>query len=72
MVSGGERLSYNLYRDAACTSIWGDGTGGTATYTNANPANNTAINITVYGQVPAGQDVSAGVYSDTVSAVINF
>ena len=72
MVSGGELLSYNLYRDAAGTSIWGDGTGGTSTLTNANPANNTAINITVYGRVPAGQDVSAGVYSDTVSAVINF
>ena len=72
MVRGGETLSYNLYRDAARTSIWGDGSGGTSTYTNANPPNNAAINITVYGRVPAGQDVSAGNYSDTVSAVINF
>ena len=72
MTRGGESLSYNLYRDAARTSIWGDGTGGTSTYTNANPANNAAINVTVYGRVPAGQDVSAGAYSDTVSAVINF
>ena len=72
MTRGGETLSYNLYRDAARTSIWGDGTGGTSTYTNANPANNMAINITVYGRVPANQDVSAGAYSDTVSAVINF
>ena len=72
MTSGGETLSYNLYRDAARTSIWGDGTGGTSTYTEANPPNNTPIPITVYGRVPAGQDVSAGGYSDTVSAVINF
>ena len=72
MMMGSEVLSYNLYRDAARTSIWGDGTAGTSTYTNANPPNNTAINITVYGRVPAGQDVSAGAYSDTVSAVINF
>jgi spore coat protein U-like protein len=72
MVSGGETLSYNLYRDAARSSIWGDGTAGTSTYTNANPPNNTTISITVYGSVPAGQDVSAGTYSDTVSAVINF
>jgi spore coat protein U-like protein len=72
MVKGAEVLSYNLYRDAACTSVWGDGTGGTSTYTDANPANNSDIVITVYGRVPAGQDVSAGSYSDTVSAVINF
>ena len=72
MTQGAESLGYNLYRDAARTSIWGDGTGGTATYTDNNPPNNTNVNLTVYGRVPAGQDVSAGVYSDTISAVINF
>jgi spore coat protein U-like protein len=72
MIKGGETLSYNLYRDAARTTIWGDGTGGTSTYTNANPPNNADISLTVYGRVPAGQDVSAGAYSDTVAAVINF
>ena len=71
MLKGSEALSYNLYRDAARTTIWGDGSGGTSTYTSANPPN-TPFNLTVYGRVPAGQDVSAGVYSDTVSAVINF
>jgi len=72
MLKGGETLNYNLYRDGARTSIWGDGSGGTSTYTDANPPNNTDMNLTVYGRVPAGQDVSAGTYSDTVSAVINF
>ena len=72
MLKSGEALNYNLFQDAARTSIWGDGSGGTSTYTNANPANNTDINVTVYGRVPIGQDVSAGAYSDTVSAVINF
>lgn len=72
MTNGGETLTYNLYRDASRTTIWGDGTGGTSTYTNANPANNSDIVLTVYGRVPAGQDVSAGGYSDTVAAVINF
>jgi spore coat protein U domain-containing protein, fimbrial subunit CupE1/2/3/6 len=71
MTKGSEALSYNLFSDAARTSIWGDGSGGTSTYTNANPPN-APFNVTVYGRVPAGQDVSAGVYSDTVSAVINF
>jgi spore coat protein U-like protein len=72
MLKGTETLSYNLYRDAARTSIWGDGTGGTSTYTNANPSNNSDIIVTIFGRVPAGQDVTAGSYSDTVSAVINF
>jgi spore coat protein U-like protein len=71
MLKGSEALSYNLYRDAARSSIWGDGTGGTSTYTNANPPNG-PLNVSIYGRVPAGQDVSAGAYSDTVSAVINF
>jgi len=72
MLRGGEALSYNLFRDAARSSIWGDGTGGTSTYTDNNPPNATNITLTVYGRVPAGQDVSAGSYSDTVAAVINF
>jgi spore coat protein U-like protein len=69
---GAETLSYNLYRNAARTNIWGDGTGGTSVYTRANPPNNSNVSLTVYGRIPAQQDVSAGNYTDTVSAVINF
>jgi spore coat protein U domain-containing protein, fimbrial subunit CupE1/2/3/6 len=72
MTRSGETLNYNLYKDAARTTIWGDGTPGTSTYTDNNPPNGTNITVTVYGRVPSGQDVSAGVYSDTVSAVITF
>ncbi|HEU4687590.1 MAG TPA: spore coat U domain-containing protein [Vicinamibacterales bacterium] len=69
---GAEVLNYNLYRNAARTTIWGDGTGGTSVYTNSNPPNNSNVSVTVYGRIPALQDVSAGNYTDTVSAVINF
>jgi spore coat protein U domain-containing protein, fimbrial subunit CupE1/2/3/6 len=69
---GTESLSYNLYLDAAFTSIWGDGGSGTGTYTIGNPPNNTDVNLTVYGRIPAQQDVSAGGYTDTVIATINF
>ncbi len=65
-------LTYNLYRNAGRTNIWGDGTGGTSVYTRANPPNDSNVNLTIYGRIPAQQDVSAGNYSDTVSAVINF
>jgi spore coat protein U-like protein len=72
MTKGAEVLGYNLYRNSARTNIWGDGTSGTAFYTRADPPNNSNVNVTVYGRVPAGQDVSAGTFSDTVTAVINF
>jgi spore coat protein U-like protein len=41
-------------------------------YSRNNPQNNNPVSVTVYGQIPAGQDVSAGTFSDTISATINF
>lgn len=72
MQKGSESLTYNLFVDASRTNIWGDGTSGTSVYSIGNPPNNTNVNLTVYGRVTAGQDVSAGTFSDTVTAVINF
>lgn len=72
MSKGAEVLGYNLYRNAARTNIWGDGSSGTSVYSRANPPNNSNVNLTVYGRLPGGQDVSAGMFSDTVTAVINF
>ena len=72
MKKGAETLTYNLFRDAAFTTVWGDGSGTTGQYQIGNPPNNTDVPLTVYGRVPALQDVSAGSYSDTVIATINF
>ena len=52
--------------------MWGDGSGTTGQYHIKNPPNNTDVPLTVYGRVPALQDVSVGSYSDTVIATINF
>ena len=68
---GTEALNYNLFLDAACTSIWGDGTAPTSFYSDSNPANTTR-NVTIFGRVTAGQDVTAGAYTDTIVATINF
>ena len=66
-------LLYNLYRDAALTQIWGDGGGGTTTYFNHNPQpNDQDIVLPVFGRIPAGQDASVGVYSDTVVVTIEY
>jgi len=72
MLKGIEHLTYNLYLDAARTTIWGDNTGGTVHYGPTNPPNGTNVNITIYGQVTALQDVSAGAYTDSITATANF
>ena len=73
MLNGSESLNYNLYLDAARTSIWGDGTGGTQTFFNHNPqGNNRDIVIPIFGRIPAGQDVGAGTYTNTVTATVQF
>jgi spore coat protein U-like protein len=72
LFKGSEALSYNLYRDAARSVIWGDGTGGTSFYFVADPPNNKNVTLTIYARVPAGQDISAGDYTDNVVAVIDF
>lgn len=72
MRMGSEVLNYNLYLDSTRTTIWGDGTGGSQTYIRSNPPPNQNINVNVFGRIPAGQDVSAGSYSATVTATIFF
>ena len=72
MRRGSETLNYNLYLDSTRSTIWGDGTGGTQTYSRANPPTFQNVNLSVFGRIPAGQDVSAGTYSATVTATIFF
>jgi spore coat protein U-like protein len=69
---GSEKLTYNLFLDAARTTIWGDFSAGTGGYSNVDPPNKQDFNVTVYGRIPAGQDISAGSYSDTVTVLMNF
>ena len=69
MKKSAEILTYNLYLDAARTQIWGDNTGGSS-HVNIKP--DPTATITIYGRIPAGNDVTAGSYTDTVIATINF
>jgi len=70
MLKSGDALNYNLYLDAARTTIWGDATSGTSQYGPIKPSGTDTL--TIYGRIPAGQDVTAGGYADTVVATINF
>jgi len=72
MRKGAEPLAYNLYLEASHSVIWGDGTGGTSHYGPVSPPLATQVIVTVYGRIPARQNVSAGAYTDTIIITINF
>jgi spore coat protein U-like protein len=69
MKSGANTLNYDLFTDAARTITWGDGTGGTSTI---RIARNSTSTLSIYGGIPAGQDVAAGVYTDSIIATVTF
>ena len=69
MTNGGNQLAYSLYSDAARTSGWGE-TSGVNTVSGTGSGALQAL--TVYGQIPGGQSVPAGLYTDTVTATITY
>jgi spore coat protein U-like protein len=70
MFRGFETLDYNLYLDPGNTQIWGNGTGGSLRYNSV--ASNGPITLNIFGRIPAGQDISAGTYSDTIVVTLDF
>ena len=76
-VNGGRQMSdggtalldYELYKDAARTSVWDESGAGRYSYTALSKA---ATTLTIYGQVPGGQDATEGSYTDTVVAIAEF
>lgn len=64
-------LSYNLFTDTARTVIWGNGTGGTSAVTQ-KATKNKSLNLTVYGRMPQGQDISGGLYGETLTVTITY
>ncbi len=85
LVLGGQSLIYNIYADSGYTAILGNGTGGSyylyACYGkgSGSPCPNsggypsgTTFSGPMYGQLPGGQDVSAGTYTDTLTVTLPF
>lgn len=69
---GTQTLNYNIYTSSAFTGLWGNGTGGTYYWYDPDPPDNRAVAITMYGRIPAQQDVTAGAYTDTIQVLVNF
>lgn len=76
MLSGSNALNYNIYWSTAYSQIMGDGSGGSFAGT-AGPftvfagGTNTATG-TMYGLVPAQQDVAPGSYVDTILVTVTY
>ncbi len=68
-INGTELINYNLYTDSSRSTIWGDGTGNTATV-QQKVRKNKPYTATVYGRVPPIQDVVTGDYNETVTVTI--
>jgi spore coat protein U-like protein len=69
MTTGGNTISYALYRDGGHTSNWGNTVGAdTATGTGSGSAQA----LTIYGQMAAGQISAPGSYIDTVTATVTY
>lgn len=66
--SSGDTLSYQLYRDAAMTSVAGTGSNAIT----GRLTSGTTRAFTIYGVIAAGQVVPPGVYSDTVTMTLDF
>ena len=70
MSSGARSLNYNLFTAANRALVWGDATNSTATVNGSGTG--VIVNHVVHGSIPPNQNVSAGIYSDTVTVVITF
>lgn len=68
MTSGLHQLLYNLYTDATLSTVWGDGSGHSATVGDTQ----LLATYTVYGRIPARQNAHVGVYNDTIVITLTF
>ncbi len=66
---GSATLSYSMFRDSANTLNWGNSVG---TDTLQGTGTGSAVQHNVYGQLPAGQYVTAGAYTDTIVATVTY
>ncbi|GAB4356178.1 MAG: Csu type fimbrial protein [Methylohalobius sp. ZOD2] len=68
MTDGTHYLSYNLYQNAARSTVWGN---TAATGVSANCTGAADIH-TIYGRIAGGQNISIDHHTDTVIATVTF
>jgi spore coat protein U-like protein len=68
--SGTDRLNYNLYTSSSMSTVWGNGSAGTSTVLLTRVRRRRPATATIYGRIPAGQNVSVGSYAETLTVTI--
>lgn len=63
-----QHVSYQLYRDSGRTKEWGGGDSLQFVSTGVHKPQE----LTLYGRIPPGQEVASGVYTDVVTATVDF
>jgi len=63
------QLKYGLFSDSGHKTNWGNTTSDGAV---SGTGNATTQTLTVFGQVPAGQTVTQGTYTDTITATLTY
>lgn len=69
--TGTTPLFYNLFTNAACSTIWGDGSGSSSFLTNY-VTKTVPWTATIFGRIPPRQNVSVGQYSDVITVTIQW
>lgn len=69
MANGGSKLSYNIYQDAAYSTVWGSSTVQTFSLLSVLSFSGTAM---VYGRIPALQWVKSGTYTDSLVVTVTY
>ena len=76
MSSGTNTLNYNLYTDAARTTIWGDGSGGSTIVSDRSLLfllGHVVRPYDVYGRILANQQATfPGSFSDTITVIVTY
>jgi spore coat protein U-like protein len=75
LANGTNTLQYNLYTANTYATVFGDGTGSSATVSGTGVGLLTSSPVTVYGQLPdsaANQTAVPGTYSDTITVTVTY
>ena len=73
--NGANTLQYNLYTTNTYATVWGDGSGTTATQAGVGAGLATASALTVFGQLPdnaTNQNAVPGAYTDTITVTVTY
>lgn len=71
LAGGTDRMNYYLFTAPSRTVIWGDGTGGSSVLTRMI-VKTEPLNLTIFGRVPARQNLRTGAYSDNLVVTVEW